>query len=395
MDGSNASAKTTPERQAGPIKRCMVWLVAALAIGCLATITFGGATGHWPLDPINVYHRGWPWRFASHDCSSDDSWVKKRITGRSEMYYGFGWALAGDVLVSLVGTTVIGYAASRALRSPGIQVSLFRAALLLTLFCAALGYVAHHRRVYLNEQRAMTLLRNDGVPGLRSYRCPRWLLQLCGDPRFFEGTFDHCTRLDFNEPTALDQSAKFAAAMPYLEVIEILDTYQWHDHEIVELLGAREAWPIDTLIIVDQPHVGNDALLELKRCPQLKFLNIHGTAIGDDGLIEIADACPELVSITVGRRVSDRGIEELVKCRKLVIIDVSESQVTDAGIALLADLPHLEMIYACRTQLTVACVKDLRKMPSLWCVSLKNCPRISITDRTEFEELKLERLDWE
>ena len=57
----------------------------------------------------------------------------------------------------------------------------------------------------------------------------------------------------------------------------------------------------------------------------LRYINLKGTSIGDEGVLLIADGCPELAEISLSgcRRVTDASIIALGKsCHQLISIDL-------------------------------------------------------------------------
>jgi hypothetical protein len=85
-------------------------------------------------------------------------------------------------------------------------------------------------------------------------------------------------------------------------------------------------------------------LLPLKTFPRLRFLNLAGTRVTDEGMAYVGEL-RELHGLSLWRtNVGDKGIAHLRGLLNLRDLDISETKVTNSGLAHLKDLPHLEAI---------------------------------------------------
>ena len=103
----------------------------------------------------------------------------------------------------------------------------------------------------------------------------------------------------------------------------------------------------------------------LGRFPSLRYLDIAGADIGDDGVAELA-RLPQLRHLSLGgTRVTDEGLEHLRALTQLRQLSLEETAVTDAGMAVIAGLPSLQSINLERTQVTDAGTRLLGDRPGL------------------------------
>ena len=102
--------------------------------------------------------------------------------------------------------------------------------------------------------------------------------------------------------------------------------------EIVpELTGLTELQDLHLAFL----NRGQHGLQALKKYKQLKNLNLHGSAINDDDLVDVA-ACENLERLDLSRSgVTDRGLAHLHGLTSLRYVDVHETKVTEEGIIAL------------------------------------------------------------
>jgi YHS domain-containing protein/uncharacterized membrane protein len=102
----------------------------------------------------------------------------------------------------------------------------------------------------------------------------------------------------------------------------------------------------------------DDALARLAPAsPNLRWLDLSGTAITDAGLTNLA-AMPHLTRLHLSRtRVTDAGLPNLAPLAELESLSLYGTTVTDDGLANLAKLPRLKQLYLWQTSVTPAAAR--------------------------------------
>lgn len=96
--------------------------------------------------------------------------------------------------------------------------------------------------------------------------------------------------------------------------------------------------------------------------PQIVWLKMSGTAIGDSTLIAVGKL-PNLTRLHLdGTKISDSGLAHLVGLKKLRLLNLAGTDVTMAGLAMLRDLPDLRKMYLFQTGVKPADWPALREV---------------------------------
>jgi YHS domain-containing protein/mono/diheme cytochrome c family protein len=91
--------------------------------------------------------------------------------------------------------------------------------------------------------------------------------------------------------------------------------------------------------------------------PNLRWLDIGGTAVSDAGLAQLA-TMPNLTRLHLERtRVTDAGLEKLASLTELEYLNLYGTEVSDAGLDQLQKIPKLKQIYLWQTKVTPAAAK--------------------------------------
>ena len=163
--------------------------------------------------------------------------------------------------------------------------------------------------------------------------------------------------------------------------------------EVLHLVSRAEG--ITALGLGGSQAVSDDGLRHLSRLPQLKHLDLRGTAITDRGL-DVLRQLPALETISLAQtRVTDDGVAKLANCHELQRVDLSWTRtgdgalralagkaklrelstghcVTDVGIPLLHELPVFQSWQGGETKMALLSYRSLPNHLSL---------RGAITDR--------------
>jgi hypothetical protein len=255
-----------------------------------------------------------------------------------------------------VGSAVVLAFARRSLRTPGWRFTLSRAALAITALCLVLGYYAYHRNVSAREWSIANRLPPASTTFI--YCGPRWLLRLKNTaesevllPLWHLREVE--VRRHATEPKAV---VPLLAQLPYLQRIET-------NADVLVLLQASERWPIESLRISERT-IDEYTLLALRRCPRLVALDIADGSISDATMRTLAEACPQLQELEVDD-LGDEGLVHVNRCSQLRKLHLKSAAVTDAGLSHLAGHRRLQTLEVFADHLSADCMDTIRQLPRL------------------------------
>ena len=106
----------------------------------------------------------------------------------------------------------------------------------------------------------------------------------------------------------------------------------------------------------------DDGIMHLARMPQLRHLDLSGTALTDRGLVVLRDL-PALESVALsGTRVSDAGLAELAHCERIETVDLMWTATGDGALRALAGKTRLRTLRS-GTGVTDAGIPLLHEIP--------------------------------
>ena len=86
---------------------------------------------------------------------------------------------------------------------------------------------------------------------------------------------------------------------------------------------------------------------------QIAWLDLGGTAVTDDGLVQVLPKLVNLWKLSLDRTaITDRALVPLANLQRLETVNVYATQVSDAGLAPLGKLARLRSVYAWKTRVT-------------------------------------------
>lgn len=167
------------------------------------------------------------------------------------------------------------------------------------------------------------------------------------------------------------------------------------DYEAIQLLPGRLSKLED--VNLNGTTIGDEFLVQVQGSPSLRRLALLGTHVTGQGIVSLgrlpsleylsfAGFCddnvgclaqfPALTLVDLsGNGISDRAIERLPRSDALVILHLAETQVTDQGVALCVQkFPRLEALQLSGTQITGECFGALATLPSLHSLGLIRTP---------------------
>jgi Leucine-rich repeat (LRR) protein len=173
------------------------------------------------------------------------------------------------------------------------------------------------------------------------------------------------------DPEALEDSRPLASSRQWDEIIRLLELHpsarlnargQMTDAMLADVSRVENITALD---LGGSKGLSDDGMRHLARLPQLKHLDVSGTAITDRGLQVLRDL-PALETISLAwTRITDEGVVHLAQCVELQHVNLSwtrtgdgalkalagkrklqhlssGNEVTDAGIPLLHELPFFK-----------------------------------------------------
>ena len=110
-----------------------------------------------------------------------------------------------------------------------------------------------------------------------------------------------------------------------------------------------------------------DAHLERLQAPALRWLQLTGTRVTDDGLRHLADRHHRLEDLYLDQTtITDKGVVPLITANpNLESLDLAGTQISDATVFACRDLERLEALWLNGTAVTDACVPHLLALPNL------------------------------
>jgi len=109
--------------------------------------------------------------------------------------------------------------------------------------------------------------------------------------------------------------------------------------------------------------VGDDACQWIAELGELRVLNLHGTAISDEGML-LLEGLTKLERLDVGylhKRLTDRGSRVLLKMPQLKWLNIYASSITDATLAeVLIRLKHLDHVELTSTAVSAEAIERLK-----------------------------------
>lgn len=112
---------------------------------------------------------------------------------------------------------------------------------------------------------------------------------------------------------------------------------------------------------------GDDGLHAFQSLPKIIHIHVHGASgITDRGLVILGDRLDEAEIVTLrDTSVSDEGCAELKRCTELRELDLTSTKITDAGLVHLSKLKQLEVLRLGVNPITDKGLIALRGLPRL------------------------------
>ena len=144
------------------------------------------------------------------------------------------------------------------------------------------------------------------------------------------------------------------------------------DEEYVEFLNVKDqdfvhgTIPTSTKsLCLGDTLVTDRGLLALGKLPELDWLDLSRTKVGDQGL-SFLKGSESLRQVSLdGTQITDESLRVLALQRGLEELDLSNTAVTDAGMELLLGLSTLKVLWLSNTQITDATLDRLGELKSL------------------------------
>jgi hypothetical protein len=305
--------------------QAIVVLSSAAAIGVMATITLAGS--HTPVYRMSgyFYEHGWPWQFAGRFTDESDRF--RFWQAASEFN---GWALAGDCVVLIAEIIVTILIARRAVKRP--TMSLRYLLIASSILCIGCGYIAAHHHAALSERKWLESVDQGQLTFHTRYTGPVWLLRLFGDDRFLRTSFDRVTDAHLGISSRVFEGNELAK-LPHLRRIYFDASYD--DEKVAAILRAQKSWPIDFLAVRE---ISGPCLLELERCPNLVYLKLADTRIGDEGM-EYLQSCPRLQTLDINdATITAKSYPILARLQYLHTLSLDAPQISELDEAKFASL---------------------------------------------------------
>lgn len=150
------------------------------------------------------------------------------------------------------------------------------------------------------------------------------------------------------------------AALEHLRVLEINDNKQMLGRTFTELVKQQRFRNL-TAIIADSSGFGNYGLLEIGRLPNLEFLSVTGSMVGDESLQGLKGN-KSLKRLYLGNNIiTDRGLPIFKRLGQLEELRLSGNPaITDVGLKELTGLRQLKELTLDGTHCTAAGVRELK-----------------------------------
>ncbi len=123
--------------------------------------------------------------------------------------------------------------------------------------------------------------------------------------------------------------------------------------------------PITDADLSGLPLTSADVRMFLQQAPEIAWLNLSDTQIGDEILADLA-AAPSLVRLSLSRTgVSDAGIRRLAGSAQMEFLLLDETRITDAGVASLKSMANLRWLSLRKTEITPGCLEVLEQFENM------------------------------
>ena len=127
-----------------------------------------------------------------------------------------------------------------------------------------------------------------------------------------------------------------------------------------------------TEVTVNDPKFNDEDLDVLSELPQLRYLNLMGTGVTDDGVEKLQNLTTLRALKFSGTKIADAGLPAISRLHNLRVLVLTETAVTDAGLTQLQSLSKLDELYLDGTKVTGACLHNLAAIDSLRVIHLRN-----------------------
>jgi hypothetical protein len=130
--------------------------------------------------------------------------------------------------------------------------------------------------------------------------------------------------------------------------------------KVEQALTQLEKFPQLRFVWIEGKRISDDGALVLSRLAGLEDLRLSHTAITDAGLSHFS-ALPSLRVLDVsGCRIHDAGVAKLSNSLMLEELDLSDTPITDVSLTYLAKMKSLQCLGVSRTEVTRAGVNEFR-----------------------------------
>jgi hypothetical protein len=128
-----------------------------------------------------------------------------------------------------------------------------------------------------------------------------------------------------------------------------------------QIVGIEWLDPVVAIRFAGAPVSDADLIRLIEGLPELRYLELSHTAIGDRGVSNI-DRLRQLRKLEMANtQIGDRALEAIGRVRLLRSLDLCDTRVTDNGLPLLYGLADLRSIYLESTAVTLDGMAKLRK----------------------------------
>lgn len=191
-------------------------------------------------------------------------------------------------------------------------------------------------------------------------------------------------QLDSNQPGWIRSSI---GAHAFANVVEIHLDGKPADPTVFTQIGSK--CPKLLTLTTRNNNTGDFAFEAISQCKTLKYLDVSGTKITDEGLGQL-EGHQTLETLCVENApLNGSCFAKLAKLKSLRILALNHTHVDDNDIAKLADSASIEMLFIAGTEVTDAIIPHLARMKSLNSISFGQT-KVSAEGRRQLRELRPE-----
>jgi len=163
-------------------------------------------------------------------------------------------------------------------------------------------------------------------------------------------------RVELNGTKATDTTLAHLKQFPALEILDLRGT-QVTDDGLIQLEGCKTL----THLVVDFSQITDAGLARMKGLTSLRWLSLTRTQVTDAGLAQLEGHKTLKGLVLDFTQVTDAGLERMKGLTSLRWLSLAHTKITDAGLASLKGLTGLEQIDISRTQVTDAGLLSIRR----------------------------------